>query len=83
MLVTGTYTHSFNFATAARTWVAAYSPDGTQLCNARLGMGGDAGINPASGFFGGGRGAVNVDTYGVGGMGPGSAGNWLVGLRGW
>ena len=83
VLITGSYTHSFNFATAARPWITAFAPDGTQLCAARIGEGSDAGLAPRNGFFGSGRGAVNVDTYGAGGMGPGSDGNWLVGLRGW
>jgi cysteine-rich repeat protein len=82
-LVAGTYTHDFEIATAARTWVAALAPDGTLLCAARVGEGTDAAIVPKIGFYGGGRGALNLDTYGPGGMGPGSAGNWITGLRGW
>lgn len=83
VLVSGTYTHSFNFATASRPWFVAVAPDGTMLCNARVGMPGEAGVVPRNGFAGGGRGLANVDTYGNGGMGPGSDGNWLVGVRGW
>ena len=83
VLVSGTYTHDFGQTSAARTWVVQVAADGTLLCNARAGQNSDAAIVPRNGFFGGGRGALNLDTYGVGGMGPGSGGNWLVGLRGW
>lgn len=82
-LVAGTYTHDFEVSTAARTWVVGMAPDGTQLCAARVGQGSDAAIVPRNGFFDGGRGALNLDTYGPGGMGPGSDGNWLAGIRGW
>jgi cysteine-rich repeat protein len=82
-LVAGTYTHDFEISTAARTWVVGMAPDGTQLCGARVGQGADAAIVPRNGFFGGGRGALNLDTYGPGGMGPGSDGNWIAGIRGW
>ncbi|WP_181198342.1 hypothetical protein [Enhygromyxa salina] len=82
VLVTGSYTHDFDIATAARPWVVALAPDGTQLCAARVGEGTDAAVVPRNGYFHGGRGALNLDTYGPGGMGPGSDGNWLVGLRG-
>jgi hypothetical protein len=81
-LVTGTYTHDFGTSTAARVWAVEMASDGTQLCNARLGMNDDAGQNPRTGYFADGRAAVNMDTYGFGGMGPGSGGNWIVGLRG-
>jgi cysteine-rich repeat protein len=81
-LVAGTYTHDFEIATAARTWVVGVAPDGTQLCGARVGQGADAAIVPRNGFFDGGRGALNLDTYGPGGMGPGSDGNWIAGIRG-
>jgi cysteine-rich repeat protein len=82
-LVAGTYTHDFEISTAARTWVVGLAPDGTQLCAARVGQGADAAIVPRNGFFDGGRGALNLDTYGPGGMGPGSDGNWIAGIRGW
>lgn len=82
-LVAGTYTHDFEVSTAARTWVVGLTPDGTQLCAARVGQGADAAIVPRNGFFDGGRGALNLDTYGPGGMGPGSDGNWIAGIRGW
>lgn len=82
VLVTGTYTHDFGMNTAARPWVLELAPDGTQLCNARVGEGQNAAIVPRNGYYGDGRAALNLDTYGPGGMGPGSAGNWLVGLRG-
>jgi cysteine-rich repeat protein len=82
-LVAGTYTHDFEISTAARTWVVGLTPDGTQLCGARVGQGADAAIVPRNGFFDGGRGALNLDTYGPGGMGPGSDGNWIAGIRGW
>jgi cysteine-rich repeat protein len=82
-LVAGTYTHDFEISTAARTWVVGMAVDGTQLCAARVGQGADAAIVPRNGFFQGGRGALNLDTYGPGGMGPGSDGNWIAGIRGW
>jgi cysteine-rich repeat protein len=82
-LVAGVYTHDFEISTAARTWVVGLTPDGTQLCAARVGQGADAAIVPRNGFFDGGRGALNLDTYGPGGMGPGSDGNWIAGIRGW
>jgi cysteine-rich repeat protein len=82
-LVAGTYTHDFEVSTASRTWVVGVAPDGTQLCAARVGQGSDAAIVPHNGFFDGGRGALNLDTYGPGGMGPGSDGNWIAGVRGW
>lgn len=82
-LVVGGYTHDFEIATAARPWVVGMSPEGLQLCAARVGQGTDAAITPAVGFYDGGRGALNLDTYGPGGMGPGSAGNWIGTLRGW
>jgi cysteine-rich repeat protein len=83
VLVVGRYTHDFGLNTAARPWVIAMTPEGTMLCAARIGEGNNAALVPEIGFFGGGRGAVNLDTYGPGGMGPMSAGNWIAGLRGW
>ena len=59
------------------------APEGTMLCAAQIGEGNKAGVTPAMGFYGGGRAAVNLNTYGIGGMGPGSGGNWVVALRGW
>jgi cysteine-rich repeat protein len=82
-LVAGTYTHDFEISTASRTWVVGVKPDGVQLCAARVGQGADAAIVPRSGFFDGGRGALNLDTYGPGGMGPMSDGDWIAGIRGW
>jgi hypothetical protein len=82
-LVAGTYTHDFMVSTASRTWAVGLALDGTQLCAARIGQGSDAAIVPRNGFFDGGRGALNLDTYGPGGMGPGSDGNWIGGIRGW
>ena len=82
-LVAGTYTHDFEVSTASRTWVVGLKPDGVQLCAARVGQGSDAAIIPGNGFFDGGRGALNLDTYGPGGMGPMSDGNWIAGIRGW
>ncbi len=81
-LVAGTYTHDFEISTASRTWAVGLKPDGTQLCAARIGQGADAAIVPNNGFFEGGRGALNLDTYGPGGMGPMSDGNWIAGIRG-
>jgi hypothetical protein len=83
VLVVGRYTHDFGVNSAARPWVVAMAPDGVMLCAARIGEGNNAALVPALGFFGGGRGAVNLDTYGPGGMGPNSAGNWIARLRGW
>ncbi len=82
VLVVGRYTHDFGNLTAARPWVVAIGPEGAILCAARIGEGNNAALTRALGFFGGGRGVVNLDTYGPGGMGPGSAGNWIVALRG-
>jgi cysteine-rich repeat protein len=83
VLVSGTYTHDFGQNSAARPWVIQLDADGTQLCNARVGEGSNAAIVPRNGFFGDGGAALNLDTYGAGGMGPGSAGNWVARLRGW
>ncbi len=81
VLVSGTYTHEFGFGSAARVWVAKLDPGGALYCYARIGEGNNGGVVPRNGFFGTGRAAVNLDTFGPGGMGPGSQGNWLIGLR--
>lgn len=83
VLVAGRYTHDFGGSTAPRAWVVALAPDGTQRCAAWVGEGNLAALVPAQGFFGGGRGALNLDTFGQGGMGPMSGGNWIARLRGW
>jgi cysteine-rich repeat protein len=83
VLVAGRYTHDFGGSTAPRAWVVALAPDGTQRCAAWVGEGNLAALVPALGFFGGGRGAINLDTFGQGGMGPMSGGNWIARLRGW
>jgi len=80
-LVAGRYTHDFGSVTAPRVYVVKMSPTGEQLCNTRVGEGSDAVVVPASGFFGGGRGVLNLDSFGQGGMGPESGGNFIAGLR--
>jgi hypothetical protein len=80
-LVSGTYTHEFGFGSAARVWVVKLDPDGQISCYAQIGEGNNGGVVPADGFFGSGRAAIDLDTFGPGGMGPGSGENWLVGLR--
>lgn len=83
VLVAGRYTHDFGTSTAPRAWVVALAPDGTQRCAAWVGEGNLAALVPTQGFFGGGRGALALDTFGQGGMGPMSGGNWIARLRGW
>ena len=82
-LIVGRYTHDFGSYTAPRPWVVAMAPEGKRLCAARIGEGQQAAVVPALGFYGGGLAALNLDTFGIGGMGPGSGGNWIVALRGW
>jgi hypothetical protein len=83
VLVVGEYTHDFGIYAAARPWIVALTAEGEMLCAARVGEGNNAAMVHPIGFFGSGRGAVNLDTYGPGGMGPGSDGNWVATLRGW
>lgn len=82
-LVVGRYTHDFGTSTATRPWVVALGPEGSLRCAAQVGEGNLAALVPAIGFFEGGLGALNLDTYGPGGMGPMSGGNWVAPLRGW
>lgn len=82
-LVAGTYTHDFEIATAARTWVVGGRAGWHATLWGSGGPGRRCGDRAAQWLLDGGRWALNLDTYGPGGMGPGSDGNWITGIRGW
>lgn len=82
VLIAGRYTHDFGMVSTFRPFVIKVAPDGSQLCNTRLGSEMlEGAVVPDNGVFHGGRGAINVDAFSPGGMGVGSGANWLIGLR--